>query len=389
MGGMAVKKSFILILTLVLAAGLGSGFAACGRDEAPTTTASSASTTTTTVAETTTSTAVATTTTTTAALAPEPMRLTFATAFHETTAGGRIVQRFCDYVEEKTEGAVLFDVYFAGVVGSAAEELNMVRSGAVDMVLLRSDSAPDQTPLLNFPAWTPSIGRTAVGYFEKLVYDDPDTAALIQAEAAINNVMYLGCTIHGTGVFVGTEPFAVLSDLADRPFAGSGPLTAFVALGYTVIESQPAEIHDALADGVVEAAYADLDTSMRSRWYEVARHHVFDGLQAVGNPFAINLDTWARLAPEIQAVFGKAAKEMADLSVRLDAVGRIQTTEALEAAEVMIGTLTPEDRDTWFRLLFEAEAATCMKRAERLGLVNDMKVVLSRAAEYAEVKWPQ
>jgi len=54
----------------------------------------------------------------------------------------------------------------------------------------------------------------------------------------------------------------------------------------------------------------------------------------------------------------------------------------------MIGTLTPEDRDTWFRLLFEAEAATCMKRAERLGLVNDMKVVLSRAAEYAEVKWP-
>jgi len=260
-----VKKASILVLALVLASGLGLGVAACGRDEVPTTTTATAPTTTTTAPETTTTTTTAPeTTTTTTVPSQEPLSLKFATTFQETEAGGKIVQRFCDYVEEKTAGAVTFDVYFAGTLGAGVEELSMVRSGSVDMIVLRSDLVSDQVPLLSFPMWAPSGGRTAIGYFDHLVFDDPDTAALIQAEAAINNVMYLGCTIRGTGVFIGTEPFANLSDLVGRQFGASGPPAAFEALGYTLVENLPSDMYEALSGGVVQHTNGWLNHSMRT-----------------------------------------------------------------------------------------------------------------------------
>lgn len=382
-----MKRALLLGIALMLGAGLGFGVAACSADDVPTTTSTVAPTTTSTVAPTTTSTTAATTTTTVPS--QEPVNLKFATTFGETEAGGTLVQRFCDYVEEKTDGAVTFDVYFVGALGSETEELSMVRAGSVDMIVLRSDAVPDQVPLLCFPMWAPSDGRSAVDYFDRLVYEDPDTSALIQAEAAVNNVTYLGCTARGTSVFIGVEPFSVLSDLTGRAFAASGPRAAFEALGYTIVESEPADTYENLSAGVVQAAHAGLAVSLQLRWYEIAKHYLFDGTYAVGNPFTVNLDTWARLTPETQATFRAAAREMADLSVELEAVDRAQAVKTLEAAGVTVGALTPEDRAAWFRLLVEAETAECMGRAERLGIVDDMKLVLSRAAEYAGVARPR
>lgn len=386
-----MKKALALTLVLVLFAGLGSGSLACSRDEVPTTPASGAPTTTTTVSETTpTSTSTSTTVATTTIRVPpqEPISLQFATTFLETEAGGKIVQRFCDYVEEKTAGAVTFDVYFAGSLGTGSEELGMVGAGSVDMIVLRTDLVPDQVPLLSIPMRAPADDRAVIGYFDHLVYDDPDTALLIQGEAAVNNVTYLACTSRGSGVFVATEPFARLADLAGRQFGAGSTSAAFAALGYTVVESPPVDTYENLSGGVIAATYGDLAFSLQQRWYEVAKHFMFDGTCAVGDPFAVNLDTWAKLTPETQAVFRDAAKEMADLSLKLEAAERAQAVKTLEAAGVAVGTLTPEDQSLWVRALFEAQASECVKRAERLGIVDDMKVVLARAAEYIGVDWP-
>ena len=130
----------------------------------------------------------------------------------ETESGGKIIQHFCDYVEDKTAGAITFDIFFGGTLGNNMEELGLVSSGSVDMISFGHPPYGDQVPLLNFPMWAPPDAQTAVDYFNYLAFENPDTSKLILEEAARNNIIYLGFTSGGGNVFISKEPFTKLSE---------------------------------------------------------------------------------------------------------------------------------------------------------------------------------
>jgi TRAP-type C4-dicarboxylate transport system substrate-binding protein len=175
-----VKRALILGFVLVLV--LSVALVACGGEEETTTTAAPATDTTAAPATTTTA-APADTTTTAGASTQEPVVFKMATTFIESEAGGKIVQHFVDYIEEKTGGTVTFEVYPGGTLGGPPELLDLVTSGSVDMVPLGHPPLADKLPLLNFPMWAPGDAQAAVDYFNTLVFEDPKTAPLIQAEA--------------------------------------------------------------------------------------------------------------------------------------------------------------------------------------------------------------
>ena len=376
----------VLILGLVVVFALGMVLVACGGAEETTTTAAPATTTTAAPATTTTA-APAETTTTVSVATQEPITLKFASTKQPTEAGGKIIQHFCDYVEEATEGAVTFEVFAGGTLGNPMEELGLVSSGSVDMIAFGHPPYGEQVPLLNFPMWAPPDAQGAIDYFNYLTFEDPETSVLIQEEAAANNIIYLGFTAGGGNVFISKTPFAKLSELVGKKFGAGGSIPAFEALGYTVVQTFPPDTYENLSRGVIDATQMGFVPTVDLKWYEVAKYYMFDGTYAAGNAFSVNLDTWAKLTPETQAIFREAAKETEAWSVELDATDTAAAIETLKAAGVTVGTLTPEDQAEWFQLLFEASAADCMTRAEKLGIVDNMKLVLTKAAEFTGVTW--
>ncbi len=125
-----MKRALILGLVLVLA--LAMGLAACGgTEEETTTTAAAPATTATTAAPVTTATTGAPETTTTTVAAQEPVTLKYATTFQEMESGGKIIQHFCDYVEDKTAGAVKF--------ASSVEELEQLKTEVENSSLSKDD----------------------------------------------------------------------------------------------------------------------------------------------------------------------------------------------------------------------------------------------------------
>ena len=375
-----MKRALVLLLLFALATVLG----ACeGAEETPTT-GLPTTTTTTTAASTTTSVAQTTTT-----LSPqEPIVLKYATTFRQTDAGGKIVQRFCDYIEDATAGAVMFNVYFDGILGSRGEELGLVGLGSVDMISLDQATYAGQMPLLNFPVWARSDPQTAVDYFNHLVFENADTASLIQAEATANNIKYLGFTSGGGNVFLSKTPFSLLSDLVGKEFGAAGPIPAFTALGYALVETPPSDVYQALSEGVIDATWMSFGQTVDLRWYEIAKFYMWDGAYTVGNALSVNLDTWNnKLTPETQQIFKDAAKDAEAFSLKLDAADTAANLQVMADAGVTVGSLTSEDQAAWYQLLFDASAADCMARAQRLGLTGDMIKVLARAAEFTGVTW--
>lgn len=395
-----MKRPLVFGLALVLAAAMGAGIAACSGDEATTTTTVAITTTTgaevtTTVAATSTTVAgtsttvveLTTTTTTTTTFPQEAVTIRYATAFAETEASGKVVRYFVDRVEEATAGAVTFDVFFDGVLGNGRQELALVRSGSVDMVSLRFRAFPYQLPLLCLPGWAPGEQQKMVDYRSRLVFEDPETAPLFQAEAKANNVTYVGFVAGGANVFVGREPFTALSDLVDKQSASHEANPAFEALGLAVVEEASSDIREALAGGAIDVTWGDFSETADLGWYEVAPYYVWDGTYGTGYALTVNLDTWGRLSPETKEVLQEAARDAEAFSRDLDADEAETLVGVLEEAGVVFGTLSSEDRVAWSHLLFEAGVLECMTRGVTLGISRDMVTVLSSAASFAGVAW--
>jgi len=282
---------------------------------------------------------------------------------------------------------VRFDIYFDGVLGTDREELGLVASGSADMITLERTVYADQVPLLNLPMWAAPDARAAVDHVNGLVFANPQTAPLLQAEAAANNILYLGFTSGGGDVFLATAPLTVLSDLAGKTLGVSGSLSAFEALGSIVVETPHRDTYQSLETGAIEATWADLGQTVDLKWYEVAKHYLRDGTYAAGGALSINLDTWAKLTPETQRVFKEAAEDAETFSLELAALDVEADLAVLAGAGATVASLNPDDQKTWLQLLFEADAAGCMARAQNLGIVADMVTVLKAAAEATGATW--
>jgi TRAP-type transport system periplasmic protein len=362
-----MKKALILGFLLVLA--LSVVLVACGEAEEATTTAAPA------------------TDTTAAASTQEPVTFKLASTFNENETGGKIVQHFADYIGEKTNGAVTIEVFPGGTLGGPPELLDLVTTGAADIVPLGHPPFADKLPLLNFPMWAPGDPAAALAYFNTLVFDDPATAPLIQAEAEKLGIKYLGFSAGGANAFISKSPFETLDDLVGKKFGAGGSIPAFEALGFTVIQVFPPDMYENLSRGVVDATQMGFAPTVSLKWYEPAPYYKFDGTYAASNPWTVNLDSWAKLTPETQQIFMDAAKETEAFSLALDKTDTEAGVKTITDAGGTVGTLTADDQVKWWTNLFDASAADCMARAEKLGITEDMVTVLSKAAEITDTSW--
>ena len=368
-------------LGLVLVVALSLGLSACAGEKPTTTTTTSSPTTT---VSTTTTTVPETTTT---AAPQDPITLKLATTFQQTEPGGKIVQHFCDYVEEETAGVVAFDVYFGGDLGNSQEELEMVSSEQVDIITFDPLQNAAKVPLLCFPASVPPDAKTVLDYFGRLVFDNQDTAPLIRAEATKNNIVYLGFTSAGGNVLISKPPFTALTDLAGKKFGTSGSDGAFKALGLDVVQSSAADAYKNLSSGTIEATDMTLAQAIAFKCYEVAKNFIWDSTYSAGSIITVNLRTWQQLTADTQQIMRDAAKDTAQFSLDLDTEYTQTELKTLAGAGVPVGTLSPEDQAAWWKNLFNAGAADCMTRAEKLGVADNMATVLEAAASYTGLTW--
>ena len=318
----------------------------------------------------------------------EPITFKMASTHGENETGGMIDAHFIELIEERTDGAVTIELYPGATLGGPPEMLGLVSSGSVDIISFGHPAAGADLPLLLFPMWCPGDQQTAIDYFNHMVFDDPDSSALIQAEAEEHNIKYLGFTAGGSNVFGAKEEWTELADLAGKKIATGGMLPAFEAVGFEAVQSFPPDTYENLSRGVADCFQMGFSPTVQMKWYEVAPYYMYDGTYAAGNPWTVNLDSWAKLTPETQQIFMDVAEEMEAWSVDLVEQAEADAIVTMEDEGASIGTLSAQDQADWWDALFGAFInEMCWPGAVAGGYTAEMTTVLEAAAEFTDTEW--
>jgi TRAP-type C4-dicarboxylate transport system substrate-binding protein len=379
---------FKRLLALLLAAMMVLGMTACG-----TSSSTAEASTTTEATETETTEAEAAGSTETAAVAEtvacDPLTINFSTTFNETELGGQTLKHFEEYLSEITDGAITINFFWGGTLFTDAEALDGVSSGSVDMTALGHMPHLATLNYLAFPGFAPGSSTKALEYFDELIFNNAETSALIQGEAADNNIIYLNVIAGGANAYCTTYEFTDLASMVSGSKAfGNFDATIFETLGFQVSAISPSDMYDALQRGLVDSTQMALAAMVSMGWADVADYWALDGTYTAGNMFTANLDWWNSLTDAQREAIQAAATEVEEYSAGIYDTSieeDLATVEATTGHPVV--ELSQEDIDTIWAASFEAKADSALETAALNGKTEGMTKILEVAAEFTGYNW--
>jgi TRAP-type C4-dicarboxylate transport system substrate-binding protein len=319
----------------------------------------------------------------------DPMTITFTTTFNETETGGEIIQYFIDYLNEHTNGAIDVSITWGGTLYDTAGELEAISSGAVNMAALGHMPHIGTLNYLAFPGFAPGGTQAALDYFQTLMFDDPETSALIQGEAADNNIKYLNIIAGGANAFCSKNAFDSLDNLVSVSSKfGNMDAAIFEKLGFQVSAIGPGDTYDSLQRGAIDASQMGFAPMVSMSWQDVASYWALDGTYTAGNPFTCNLDWWNGLTEAQQNAIQEAADATQAYSATIydDAIdGDIATVE--EATGNQFVEFSDADIEKFWSACFEAKADSALETATANGKREGMITILKKAAEITNYDW--
>ncbi len=319
----------------------------------------------------------------------DPVTIKFSSTFQESETGGKILQYFIDTVSKLSEDAVTVDMSWGATLFTSADELDAVMDGSVNMIALGHMPHLNTLTYLSFPAFAPGSTTIALNYFQTLIFDDPDTSALIQSEAEALGIKYLNVIAGGTNAFCSNNKFTDLDSLiAGSSAFGNMDAAVFEKLGFQVTSLLPPDTYDALNRGLVDSTQMALSPMVAMSWYEPSKYWALDGTYTAGNFFTVNLDWWESLSDAQRIVIEQAAKETQKYTNTLydDAIRTDITTVEEKTGEKFV-TFSDGDISRIWAATFEAKASSAMELAETAGKTEGMIKILEKAAELTNYEW--
>ena len=319
----------------------------------------------------------------------EPLTINFTTTYNETETGGEIIKHFEEYLSSITNGNITLNVYWGGTVYDTAAELEAVSTGGADMTFLGHMPHIDVLNYLAFPGFAPGGTQAALDYFDALMFEDEETSALIQGEAADNGVIYLNVIAGGANALASTFEFTDLDSLiAGSSSFGNMDAAIFEYLGFQVSAVAPPDTYEALGNGLIDATQMGFAPMVAMSWQDNAKYWALDGTYTAGNPLTANLNWWNGLSDEQRAAIEDAAAEVEEYSANLydEAIAADQATVE-EATGNAFVVLSDSDVDRFWEACFEAKAASAISTAEPNGKKEGMITILKKAADVTGYNW--
>jgi TRAP-type C4-dicarboxylate transport system substrate-binding protein len=296
-----------------------------------------------------------------------------------------------DLVEQKTNGKVKFDRFMGGALGGTLEQLDLVASGAVDIIHLHVDQFPQQLPLhkvLNSEQFVPA--EQALANVTTVTEKIPETKALLDAEQQKNNIKILSWHVQGvTGITTGF-PARSLADLKGKKM---NVITSFQRKVFDEFEISPVnvqipELYESLSRGVIDAIFMASAGVVPLKWYEVGKAHLVLGDNfAISQPITVNLDTWNRLPADVRQAFIEASRETALWSIEEDRRNLEKAYEMFEASDVDIVTVPKEESDAFFQVLSQNAMEDWLKNAEARKVSDEAAVIQKYWDEMIWGRW--
>ncbi len=295
--------------------------------------------------------------------------------------GDRLIEAcliFKNYVEEKTGGAVVIELYPASQLGGEREMLEALQMGTLEMASLTNGPFPNfakDVLVFDIPFIFPN---DTVAH---KVLDGPFGDKLREKILADTGVRCLGFAENGFRHFTTTKtPIRVPEDvkgLKIRVMENPAHMAMIRELGGIPTPMAFAELYTALAQGVVDGQENPISLIESMRYYEVQKYLTLDGHLYCPYLLMIGEDVWRQLTPEQQKIV------MDGVAIWRDEERRRNRKQSDDAETLMLskGTeiirLTPE-----VHALFQKQTAGVedfIRKQVSPGLIEELKQAIAQA----------
>ena len=293
-----------------------------------------------------------------------------------------------DLIEEKTNGRVKFERFMGGSLGGVLEHIDLISSGAVDVIGLHIDQYPQQLPLHSLLNSEQLVsGKETLANINIIRYEIPETKAILDAEQKKNNIKILSGYVQGsTGITTGFRAES-LADLRGKKVnvIASFQRKVFNELDWIPVNVQTPELYESLSRGVIDAIFMATSAVLPLKWYEVGKTHLMlCENQVVSQPLTVNLDVWNSLPEDIQKIFEEASWETSEWSIEADKTNMNNTYEAFKKAGVPIIELSEEDNMMFWEVYLRHGKENYLDNAEKMGVLDQARVIQKY---WDEMKW--
>ena len=291
------------------------------------------------------------------------------------------IQKFMDYAQEASGGAIQFKTYFGATLCNMMEEYQYMKSGAVDMVAMLPPFCMSELPYV-YAVNTPNGDEDVVKYTNWLWFENEETAAIIDKYCTAAGVVLLGTVDAGTSILCATYDAKGYDDMKHGSLGLARDYDVFQALGLNPVNVDTTEAYDSLSRGVCDSYSYTPSSYYSANIYEVAPYCLSLNGYGNSNTYMFNLDKWDSLSSEIQQILrdAMAAAQTFSIQANKDAV------EQCKPVAAAWNELPEEESLMTIGMMESAVSAQLLASADKLGTTQDMLTILKAKEAYTGIK---
>lgn len=257
------------------------------------------------------------------------------------------IKKFCDLVNEKTNGQVVITPYWSGVLGGDVELFDMVRNGELDVYY--------GSPMSNVDS------RFAISKIPYLFKDFDQVKEMYASEGApLFDIMHdvvsdYNCELLsvGTGTFRGfinskkeVHHVSDIKDLTVRSYEDY-IVNAFWSKICNATIMPYSECYTGFQTKAIDGGEFAETIVIQAKFYEVCKNFTDLDWQWVGHMTMVSEDKWNELPDELKEIVNECAWEAMAYEYEIEEQDRAKAYQAMEDNGMTVVRLTDEERQEW------------------------------------------
>ncbi|CTQ47449.1 TRAP transporter substrate-binding protein [Roseibium aggregatum] len=277
------------------------------------------------------------------------------------------LEKVAKLVSERTGGAVEFQIFPQGQLGSQREMNEGVQLGILQATV---------APAAFLGGFNPVVSVLDIPFL--LPDDDADAQKIrdgafgkaVCASFESRGVTCVDLWPNGKKNFTSNHPITSLDDFAGQKFRVMDSnilIEQFNALGASAIALPFGELYTSLQTGVVDGEENPLDTIQRMKFYEVQKHLVLSSHGAMEDVILFNTAWWDSLPEEYQTIITDAFQEVIPDLIAHKAESVAAALEEIKASGIDVRDMSAEEKAAFREKMYPAGRAAYVERAGKEG----------------------
>jgi tripartite ATP-independent transporter DctP family solute receptor len=249
---------------------------------------------------------------------------------------------FAENLEQRTGGEHTVAVFPAGQLGNDAEMLQLLQTGALDMVFMPIAEITNRVPefgALYAPYLAPDVEAAA------RLLNSPDARTLLDQLPARIGVVGVGYALGGMRQIVARDRVESVEDLSGLKLRVTPlePIRDF----YLLLEAAPiplpiGSVYDALANGQIDAIDMDLENTWKQKYFELGETVVLSNHMMFPMVGLVSGVKWRSLDTETRAVISDLMDEHFERIVATYIDAEAEYERELRNAGIEVRAVGPE-----------------------------------------------